>query len=284
MKVYLDDQREAPAGWQQVHWPEEAIALLQTGRVTHLSLDHDLGDDRRGTGYDVILWIEEAVATQGFMPPHIAVHSANSSARQKMEAGIRSIERLAGKQDKNEENRMTGSTIKGIITNMDTGESLEVEHFLFPNNAVLSAIAKVGKVASYVHEDDSMQIDVDCLALDSIGNVFPLSLNYTPEAVMLRDAILEDMQPDCLIYISGEFTAGCSPICVHDAEYRAVEPKVAEVARECFRVNAIKSQQNEFADDDRGPAQELTGVADINNGNDAWQSEKVSRLCRDTLP
>jgi hypothetical protein len=31
--------------------------------VQELSLDHDLGDDARGTGYDVILWIEEAVVS-----------------------------------------------------------------------------------------------------------------------------------------------------------------------------------------------------------------------------
>ncbi len=91
MKVYLDDERETPAGWQRVYWPDEAIALLQTGDVTHISLDHDLGDDERGTGYDVVLWIEEAVITQGFQPPIITVHSANASARQKMELGIRQI-------------------------------------------------------------------------------------------------------------------------------------------------------------------------------------------------
>ncbi|MDE1348062.1 cyclic-phosphate processing receiver domain-containing protein [Vibrio aestuarianus] len=53
----------------RVYWPEEAIALLKQGTVTEISLDHDLGDDEHGTGYDVVLWIEEAVATRGFQPP-----------------------------------------------------------------------------------------------------------------------------------------------------------------------------------------------------------------------
>jgi hypothetical protein len=66
--------------------------------VTDISLDHDLGDDDRGTGYDVILWIEEAVATRGFSPPRITVHSANSSARKKMELGVESIRRLAAER------------------------------------------------------------------------------------------------------------------------------------------------------------------------------------------
>lgn len=74
-----------------MYWPDEAIALLESGQVTEISLDHDLGDDERGTGYDVVLWIEEAVITRGFVPPKMAVHSANSSARQKMELGIETI-------------------------------------------------------------------------------------------------------------------------------------------------------------------------------------------------
>lgn len=95
MRIYLDDERPCPDGWTPARWPEDVISLLEGGQVRELSLDHDLGDDVRGTGYDVVLWIEEAVATRGFVPPIIRVHSANASARQKMEAGIRSIERLA---------------------------------------------------------------------------------------------------------------------------------------------------------------------------------------------
>ncbi len=95
MRVYLDDERTTPGGWVRAYWPEQAIALLETGQVEEISLDHDLGDDARGTGYDVVLWVEEAVALRGFVPPKMSVHSANSSARQKMQAGIDSIENLA---------------------------------------------------------------------------------------------------------------------------------------------------------------------------------------------
>lgn len=97
MKVYLDDLRTAPEGWVHVLWPDEVIDLLQTGEVTELSLDHDLGDDNRGTGYDVLVWIEEAIAMHGFVPPVINVHSANPAAVQRMEAALRSIaKRLDG--------------------------------------------------------------------------------------------------------------------------------------------------------------------------------------------
>ena len=95
MKVFLDDIREAPEGWELVKWPSEAINLLKTGEVTEISLDHDLGDDERGTGYDVILWIEASVVYDKFKPPIITIHSANTSAKEKMESGIRSIYKLS---------------------------------------------------------------------------------------------------------------------------------------------------------------------------------------------
>jgi Cyclic-phosphate processing Receiver domain len=95
MKVFLDDERTAPAGWVQVRWPEEAITLLAQGNVAELSLDHDLGDDTHGTGYDVLLWIEERVACAGFVPPAMRVHSANPAGRARMEAAIAAIVRRA---------------------------------------------------------------------------------------------------------------------------------------------------------------------------------------------
>ena len=95
MKVFLDDERAAPEGWTPVRWPEEAIALLETGEVDAISLDHDLGDDvTYGTGYDVLTWVEEQVALNGFEPPAIRIHSANVVGRARMEQAIASIERL----------------------------------------------------------------------------------------------------------------------------------------------------------------------------------------------
>jgi len=100
MKVYLDDERQAPKGWIQIFWPEQAIELLKTGNVKEISLDHDLGDDSHGTGYDVILWIEEAVIVNKFNPPIITVHSSNTSARYKMELGIKAINKYSNKDVK----------------------------------------------------------------------------------------------------------------------------------------------------------------------------------------
>ena len=89
----MDDERATPPGWVRTCWPDEVITLLKTGDVVELSLDHDLGDDLRGTGYSVLLWLEEQVVLHGMRPPILRVHSANSSARLKMEAAIATIYR-----------------------------------------------------------------------------------------------------------------------------------------------------------------------------------------------
>lgn len=71
----------------RVHWSDEAIAVPETGDVSEIRLDHDLGHDARRTGYDGVAWIEEAVVTRRSILPKIAVHAANMSARRNMGAG-----------------------------------------------------------------------------------------------------------------------------------------------------------------------------------------------------
>ena len=54
-------------------------------------MDHDLG--REETGYDVLKWLEEGVATKkiDYIPDVILIHSANPVGRARMEQAIRSI-------------------------------------------------------------------------------------------------------------------------------------------------------------------------------------------------
>ena len=91
MKIYLDDIRVAPIEYVQCRWPQEVIKLLETNDVSEISLDHDLGNDEIGTGYTVLLWIEEQVFTKSFKPPIIKIHTSNSSAREKMLKAVYSI-------------------------------------------------------------------------------------------------------------------------------------------------------------------------------------------------
>jgi hypothetical protein len=102
MKLWLDDERPAPEGWVWVKTVEEAeLAFLGTDdsanptmhEITELSVDHDLGEDAR-PGYDLLVWLEEAVHDGMWDPPLVTVHSMNAGARPKMVAAAANINRM----------------------------------------------------------------------------------------------------------------------------------------------------------------------------------------------
>lgn len=111
MKVFLDDLRDCPTGWYQTFTALGTIDILceYKDQITHLSLDHDLGDYSRlpepksdvfykgfrfpgddWTGYDVLCFLE---FFPEFAPKNIQVHSANPVGRKKMLAAIEGINR-----------------------------------------------------------------------------------------------------------------------------------------------------------------------------------------------
>jgi hypothetical protein len=100
MRVFLDDQCDTiRAKWavgytHKVKTAQEAIELLKSGSVTHISLDHDLGDPAVvGTGYDVAKWLEEA-AYLGTIPKlSWNIHSMNPVGEQNMRAALMSADR-----------------------------------------------------------------------------------------------------------------------------------------------------------------------------------------------
>lgn len=94
IKVFLDDVRDAPDGWIQAYTAQETIMYLQNYNVTHLSLDHDLGDEICGTGYDILAWLEKEVheGRRGYIP-EITIHSANPPAAARMLKAVQSMKR-----------------------------------------------------------------------------------------------------------------------------------------------------------------------------------------------
>lgn len=150
MKIYLDDERTPPSGWKLLKTPKEVIKFLKTGKVKELSLDHDLGDDTHiGTSYDVLLWIEEQVYLHNFKPPKIKVHSANISARNKMEAAIKSINKKI-----NNENIMKKSELKKIIKeelNKMLSEKLVINKFF-----IETSVDKLEHVKKVFKDDDKL--------------------------------------------------------------------------------------------------------------------------------
>lgn len=98
VNVWLDDVRPEPEGYIRAKTARGCIAmlsLLSEAKVTinHLALDHDLGPDCAGTGYDVVSWVEKMVHTDSaYMAPKIiTTHTDNASVRKKMNQAIESI-------------------------------------------------------------------------------------------------------------------------------------------------------------------------------------------------
>lgn len=107
MRLYLDDLRVTgartanPASFDAHAFNAgEAIAMLETGNVTHISLDHDLNAEGEldagvtGTGYDVAAWIE-ARAHAGTLPRLTwEVHSMNPAGAARIRAALESADRF----------------------------------------------------------------------------------------------------------------------------------------------------------------------------------------------
>lgn len=89
MKLWIDDIRDMPADfdvWAKNY--EEAVSALKTGKVTQVSFDHDLGDARAFTGYDIARWIEEQSYLGNFKKVSWDIHSANPVGRKNIEAAM----------------------------------------------------------------------------------------------------------------------------------------------------------------------------------------------------
>jgi hypothetical protein len=88
MRVWVDDVRPKPDDYDVwIKDPDVAIRTLRTCGVTHLSLDHDLGDDVK-TGYDIAKFIEEAAYKKILAPLEVVVHSANPVGRRNIERAL----------------------------------------------------------------------------------------------------------------------------------------------------------------------------------------------------
>jgi len=110
IKVWLDDlldspehsDRHTPPNYVGVKTAWEAIDLLKQGNVEEISLDHDLGDDKKfGTGYDVAKFIEEEAfkskSGENAIPPLIIkTHSDNAVGVSNMKMAIKNAYKFWG--------------------------------------------------------------------------------------------------------------------------------------------------------------------------------------------
>ena len=92
IKLWLDDMRDHPEGWERAYTVEDAIRILETGDVGFASLDHDLGASyNRGmgnfdsfkdpTGYQVVKWMAE---NNVWPPLGVRIHTDYAEGRKNM--------------------------------------------------------------------------------------------------------------------------------------------------------------------------------------------------------
>lgn len=84
INLYVDDLRDCPEGFEVARTVEEAVKILESGRVKILSLDHDLGEDEHGnllpTGYDLVKYF----CQHGLKAEKIYIHTDNGVGRENM--------------------------------------------------------------------------------------------------------------------------------------------------------------------------------------------------------
>lgn len=95
IQLWLDDVRPMPFGFDiHAKTEQDAIELLKTGNITHISFDHDLGNPENGTGYNVAKFIEEK-AYYGKIPPLTwTIHSANPVGRKNIESAMNNADKF----------------------------------------------------------------------------------------------------------------------------------------------------------------------------------------------
>jgi hypothetical protein len=92
MKLWLDDVRPMPEGYDRhARTADEAIALLETGDVSHISFDHDLGTEKDGN--DVAIAIEKMAHDGIVVEMEWTIHSANPVGRKEIEMTMKSAQR-----------------------------------------------------------------------------------------------------------------------------------------------------------------------------------------------
>ena len=92
MKLWVDDEREAPEGWTWVRTSEEAITHLANRMVTEMSLDYTLANKPNGDwddGAQVLAWLEDH---REDMPTTIVAHSGSSSGCALLERMIKELQ------------------------------------------------------------------------------------------------------------------------------------------------------------------------------------------------
>jgi hypothetical protein len=92
MRIWIDDVRPAPEGWEWAKNSTDAIAIIEKTPLQNIDLisfDHDLGGD--DTSVPIVNYVEERVVESGEQAPKMLVHSQNPVGRDNLKRAIQAI-------------------------------------------------------------------------------------------------------------------------------------------------------------------------------------------------
>lgn len=177
-----------------------------------------------------------------------------------------------------------GTAISGTITCRETGAATSLEHYLYPANSRMTSIVQVIHAELYEHVDASepFQISVDVLALDAIGTVIELGLEFRRSTREASDALLQDMPSKALLLVSGEYTCADGAFwAIQNPDYQAVPEEELEELNRVFQVN-YRTQYDELTLLTTGHAGKL--VYDSVDATIAMLADEgTTALCRNDL-
>lgn len=90
-RLYVDDLRPRPEGWDVARNFHQAIVMLDTGDYDEVSLDHDIASfygNKEMTGWDVLQYLIMRKLEGATVPSVVRVHSANPVGVVKMQSDI----------------------------------------------------------------------------------------------------------------------------------------------------------------------------------------------------
>ena len=139
---------------------------------------------------------------------------------------------------------MKNKMVTGKITNLDTGETNDIiPLYLFAGNFELNTLVKIIHTESFIHPDNSRQISVDCLALDSCGFVFKLTMDLTPKCLDDEFKIISDITAGKILATCGQYSMLPDKeggISLHDPTYSPLPAEYSlEEIEEVFRINNL---------------------------------------------
>jgi hypothetical protein len=133
--------------------------------------------------------------------------------------------------------------VHGKMTNLESGEEWNVQFKFHLNDAELHAIVKVedAEIMTSSEDPDQKQVVVNCKALDAIGLVYGLSLDFSSGTNEEMEKINADMQKDAIFLVKGRYSILGEDIIaiLLDPTYLTLPPGFDDQElREVFRVNS----------------------------------------------